>query len=592
MSPHISSPVVIDVVWQRQATDTTELFLSAFMLNADGKVRDIKDIVYYGTLEQNQRGVVSVDESIVLSATLQMKQVHGENVVSHNMVVELERIDPNIKRVVFVVSTDSENGLDSYTNATFAMSFGKEKATPIELAENGDEAIKCLIVGYIERHNASWRFFEEGTAFNGTLEEAYNEYATTDIRRKYPYDKFFSREWLQKEQEIAQIIRNIKEAENNYDFSSVVKYCDELIQLEHSDDTILRAKKTAIKKISSIQKYLQEADSFVKKGLWTSAKNSAELALNIAPNLEDAIRIQKISQSHIMTTQKIEMFWQQAETAFRNKEYKKSTLSLNEVLAIDEKNVKAINLLGKIKMAESSSKHTLKSLISQLDVAKRTKDYEHALEICNSIMILDKTNSTKWQKEIENLNGQLRLMSGRTIRKEFADIKAMIRSNEMDDARIKLLQLRQGLHALGNHEHDSSFAELLNKVTLDETPKAKEPEAKEPKPQKTERSSQKQKDNEALMYLKAKDFRKAKATFARKQESEMAQICTEIITKSKVLIQAKELVAKVTEINKKRFRADIKNIVTQLSELKSMYLTYEIPTDDIDALIIKINNIV
>ena len=69
MSPHISSPVVIDVVWQRQATDTTELFLSAFMLNADGKVRDIKDIVYYGTLEQNQRGVVSVDESIVLSAT-------------------------------------------------------------------------------------------------------------------------------------------------------------------------------------------------------------------------------------------------------------------------------------------------------------------------------------------------------------------------------------------------------------------------------------------------------------------------------------------------------------------------------------------
>ena len=94
------------------------------------------------------------------------------------------------------------------------------------------------------------------------------------------------------------------------------------------------------------------------------------------------------------------------------------------------------------------------------------------------------------------------------------------------------------------------------------------------------------------MYLKAKDFRKAKATFARKQESEMAQICTEIITKSKVLIQAKELVAKVTEINKKRFRADIKNIVTQLSELKSMYLTYEIPTDDIDALIIKINNIV
>ena len=155
MATQISSPVVIDVEWQRQSTDSSELYLSAFMLNSDGKVRDIKDIVYYGTLIQNQRGVVSVDESIVLSASLQINNVHGENVVAHNMIVELERVDPNIKRVVFVVSTDSEFGLDSYTNATFAMSFGGTQASPIVLTDNGDANIKCLIVGYIERHNTT-----------------------------------------------------------------------------------------------------------------------------------------------------------------------------------------------------------------------------------------------------------------------------------------------------------------------------------------------------------------------------------------------------------------------------------------------------
>lgn len=591
MSAHISSPVIIDVVWQRQSADKSELYLSAFMLNSDGKVRDIKDIVYYGTFEQNQRGVVSVDESIVLSATLQMKQIHGENVVSHNMAIELEKIDPKIKRVVFVVSTDSDYGLDSYTNATFAMSFGGVKATPIVLAENGDENIKCIIVGYIERHNASWRFFEEGTAFNGTLEEAYNEYTPVDIRRKYPYDKFFSKEWLQKEQQIAQIIRNIKDAESKYDFSSVIKYCDELVILKHSDENIAKIKDVALKKSSLINKYLQEAECFAKKKLWVSAKNSAELALKIAPNLEDAIRIKLLSQSSIEVTQKIDMFLLQAENYFKNKEYKKSTILLNEVLAIDGENMKALNLLGKIKMTESSSK-TLKSLISQLYVAKSTKDYEHALEICNSIIMLDKTNRSKWQQEIEFLNRQQILMSDITIRRELAEIGAMIRSAEMDNARIKLHQLQKKLHELGNHKYDLTFLGLLSQVGSEELPKTEEPKIKEPNTKEPETSSNILIDEEALGYLRAKNFIRAKAIFAKKKQREMAYVCTELINKSKILSQIKDFINKISPTNKKQYRTEIQQIQSQLLELKSIYLKYEIPTEEIEEFIIKINNIV
>lgn len=587
MATQISSPVVIDVEWQRQSTDSSELYLSAFMLNSDGKVRDIKDIVYYGTLIQNQRGVVSVDESIVLSASLQIKNVHGENVVAHNMIVELERVDPNIKRVVFVVSTDSEFGLDSYTNATFAMSFGGTQASPIVLTDNGDANIKCLIVGYIERHNTTWRFFEEGTAFNGTLEEAYNEYATTDIRKRYPYEKFFSKDWLQKEQEVARILRKIRESENNYDFSSVITGCDELIALGHEDDNIVKIKESAIKKMQSVKKFLQEAEDFVCKQLWDSAKNSAELALAISPKLERAITIKLMANAKIEILQKVIIFLQNAETYYKNKDYKKSLFSVNEVLAIDSENIKALNLLGKIKMAESSSKQTLKSLLKQLEVAKNTKDYEHALEICKSIISIDKANESKWHKEFDLISRKLKLMSSRTVRKEIADIKAIIRTGEKDKARIKLLQLQQDLHTLDNHVHDTIIKELLSDLEVDKSKDIIVPNA-----EVTDVCETIEIDSEALDYLKKKDFRKAKVTFAKKQQSEMAQICTDLITKSKVVSEAQEILRKITPSSRNRYRADLRNLLSKLTQLEVLYKKYEIPAEDIHSTIIEINNIV
>ena len=586
MATQISSPVVIDVEWQRQSTDSSELYLSAFMLNSDGKVRDIKDIVYYGTLIQNQRGVVSVDESIVLSASLQINNVHGENVVAHNMIVELERVDPNIKRVVFVVSTDSEFGLDSYTNATFAMSFGGTQASPIVLTDNGDANIKCLIVGYIERHNTTWRFFEEGTAINGTLEEAYNEYATTDIRKRYPYEKFFSMDWLQKEQEVARILRKIREAENNFDFSSVITSCDELIALGHEDDNVAKIKDSAIKKKQSLKKYLQEAEDFVSKQLWDSAKNSAELALAISPKLERAVTIKLMAYAKIETSQKVLMFLQNAEKYYKNKDYKKSLLSVNEVLAIDSKNNKALNLLGKIKMAESSSKQTLKSLLNKLEVAKNTKDYEHALEICKSIINLDQSNKAKWLQELDVISGKLRLMSSRTVRKEIADIKAIIRAEEKEKARIKLLQLQQDLHTLDNHEYD----EVLEGLLSDCSGENNKDKITITTPEDEDFQEVKEIDSEALTYLKKKDFRKAKVTFAKKHQSDMAQLCTELITKSKVVSEAQEILNKITPSTKNRYRADLRNILPKLAELETLYNQYEIPSDDIHSTIIEINN--
>lgn len=588
MATQISSPVIINVEWQRQSTDSSELYLSAFMLNSNGKVRDIKDIVYYGTISQNQRGVVSVDESIVLSASLQVNKVLGENVIAHNMTIELERIDSEIERVVFVVSTDSEYGLDSYTNATFTMSFGGTEPPSIGLTDNGDANIKCLIVGYIERHSATWRFYEEGTAFNGTLEEAYNEYATTDIRKRYPYERFFSKAWLQTEQKVASILRRIREAENNGDFSSVNTFCDELIALRPEDENVAKIRDSAVKKKQLVEKYLLEAESFVSKQLWDSAKNSAELALNLSPKLNRANTILLMANEKIAISQKVMMFLQNAETYYKNSDYQKSLLSVNSVLDIDSNNVKALNLLGKIKMAESSSKQTIKSLLNQLEVAKSTKDFEHALKICKSIIRLDHLNKTKWQQECDFISNKLRHMSSRTVRKEIADIKALIRIGENNKARIKALQLQQDLEAVDNHEYVEVFKNLLADtfdVNKNEDVKVTTTKGDDDICEATKI------DLDALNYLRKKDFRKAKAIFAKKKESNMAQVCTEFITKSKVISEAQEILSKITPSTRNRCRADLKSLLPKLTDLETLYNQYEIPREDIKSIIIEINNL-
>lgn len=588
MATQISSPVIINVEWQRQSTDSSELYLSAFMLNSNGKVRDIKDIVYYGTISQNQRGVVSVDESIVLSASLQVNKVLGENVIAHNMTIELERIDSEIERVVFVVSTDSEYGLDSYTNATFSMSFGGTEAPSIGLTDNGDANIKCLIVGYIERHSATWRFYEEGTAFNGTLEEAYNEYATTDIRKRYPYERFFSKAWLQTEQKVTSILRRIREAENNGDFSSVITCCDELIALRPEDENVAKIRDSAVKKKQLVEKYLLEAESFVSKQLWDSAKNSAELALNLSPKLNRANTILLMANEKIAISQKVMMFLQNAETYYKNSDYQKSLLSVNNVLDIDSNNVKALNLLGKIKMAESSSKQTIKSLLNQLEVAKSTKDFEHALKICKSIIRLDHLNKTKWQQECDFISNKLRHMSSRTVRKEIADIKALIRIGENNKARIKALQLQQDLEAVDNHEYVEVFENLLADtfdVNKNEDVKVTTTEGDDDICEATKI------DLDALNYLRKKNFRKAKAIFAKKKESNMAQVCTEFITKSKVISEAQEILSKITPSTRNRCRADLKSLLPKLTDLEALYNQYEVPKEDIKSIIIEITNL-
>ena len=185
----VSSPIRISVSWKKSANISSELYLSAFMLNRDGKVRDIKDIVYYGLDNQNKKELVLVDKSITVSISLQVSDSFGTKTMQHDMQVELGKLTSDICHVVFVVYSNGKVGLDSFKDAVFELSDNAVTKT-ITLNNNHDTSVRCVTVGNVERHGETWRFFEEGTAFLGGLELAYEEYTDISLRQTVNFETF------------------------------------------------------------------------------------------------------------------------------------------------------------------------------------------------------------------------------------------------------------------------------------------------------------------------------------------------------------------------------------------------------------------
>ena len=186
----VSSPIKISVSWKKSTTISSELFLSAFMLNREGKVRDIRDIVYYGLDNQNNKELVLVDKSITVSTSLIVSDSLDTKTILHDMQVELGRLNSDICHVAFVVYSSGETGLDNFKDAIFIIS-DNIVTKSITLNNNNDSSVRCVTVGNVERrHDKTWRFFEEVTTFLGGLELAFEEYTDISLRQTINFETF------------------------------------------------------------------------------------------------------------------------------------------------------------------------------------------------------------------------------------------------------------------------------------------------------------------------------------------------------------------------------------------------------------------
>ena len=144
---------------------------SVFMLNQEGKLSGIKDLIYFGNLKSACKSVLHTGDNLTGEGTGDDEQI----------LVNLDKVPSNIHKLLFVVNiyncVDRKQNFGMIENAYIRVEDqgNKKEIAKYNLSDNYSEKT-TLIVGAIYRKDGSWQFkaIGEGTKDAGLKEVMQN----------------------------------------------------------------------------------------------------------------------------------------------------------------------------------------------------------------------------------------------------------------------------------------------------------------------------------------------------------------------------------------------------------------------------------
>ncbi|HEK4930968.1 TPA: TerD family protein [Clostridioides difficile] len=144
---------------------------SVFMLNQEGKISGIKDLIYFGNLKSACKSVLHTGDNLTGEGTGDDEQI----------LVNLDKVPSNIHKLLFVVNiyncVDRKQHFGMIENAYIRVEDqgNKKEIAKYNLSDNYSEKT-TLIVGAIYRKDGSWQFkaIGEGTKDAGLKEVMQN----------------------------------------------------------------------------------------------------------------------------------------------------------------------------------------------------------------------------------------------------------------------------------------------------------------------------------------------------------------------------------------------------------------------------------
>lgn len=144
---------------------------SVFMLNQEGKLSGIKDLIYFGNLKSACKSVLHTGDNLTCEGTGDDEQI----------LVNLDKVPSNIHKLLFVVNiyncVDRKQHFGMIENAYIRVEDqgNKKEIAKYNLSDNYSEKT-TLIVGAIYRKDGSWQFkaIGEGTKDAGLKEVMQN----------------------------------------------------------------------------------------------------------------------------------------------------------------------------------------------------------------------------------------------------------------------------------------------------------------------------------------------------------------------------------------------------------------------------------
>ncbi len=160
------SKMLIGLGWDVRATDGAafDLDASAFMLKADGKVRNDNDFIFYNNAK-------SSDGSLEHSGDNRTGEGEGDD---ESLIIDFSKVPADVEKVAICVTIhDAEARKHNFGMVSTAYVRCVDHANNTEIARfdlSEDASVEtAMIFGEIYRHSGEWKFKAIGQGFKGGL---------------------------------------------------------------------------------------------------------------------------------------------------------------------------------------------------------------------------------------------------------------------------------------------------------------------------------------------------------------------------------------------------------------------------------------
>jgi tellurium resistance protein TerD len=158
--------IVLGLGWDARATDGAEFDLdaSAFMLNADGKVRSGADFIFYNQMRSPEGAVEHTGDNRTGAGD-------GDD---ESIKVDLSMVPQDIQKIAFTVTIhDAEQRRQNFgqvSNAFIRVVNAESNAEVVrfDLAEDASTEA-AMVFGELYRNGGEWKFRAVGQGYNGGL---------------------------------------------------------------------------------------------------------------------------------------------------------------------------------------------------------------------------------------------------------------------------------------------------------------------------------------------------------------------------------------------------------------------------------------
>lgn len=275
-----------------------------------------------------------------------------------------------------------------------------------------------------------------------------------------------------KQEEIDQANAAVREAEKKFnaalqeaenyekkgDYSGMIDLLNIALTIKPENAEAKQLLDEANRKLSEVKvkneqynKAIRAAQDAFTEQRWQDAYSKSETALELRPDSLEAKRIKTDSQRKIKLTESVKEFLLRADTFIGQKLYQEAMEELEKAKLADASNKDISLRISKIKSIQLKHKNDIDTLIQQLTEAKGKKEFEKAIDLCNSLIDSDFTNQRKWSELIVSLKADWNKI--KQDEELFANLKQQINDSYFNEEWERLVGLCDRALAI-KHDED------------------------------------------------------------------------------------------------------------------------------------------